>query len=135
MLVPDASIAVEYLLRTPRGEIAAATSEGDDGAAPALLDAEVLSVLRRLTQRGALLEQRALEALQDLGDWGISRQPLAALLAPAFALRANLSAYDALYVALAQLLGATLVTCDARLGRATGAVGVPVQVFDEMHGP
>jgi predicted nucleic acid-binding protein len=61
-------------------------------------------------------------------DVPLERHPHAPLLARAWALRRNASAYDAAYVALAEALGATLVTCDVRLGTAPGA-HAPVETF------
>lgn len=88
--------------------------------APHLLDVEVAHVLRRLEQAGTLSSVRAEEALDDLRALRIVRHPTLVLLDRVWALRRNLSAYDALYVALAEALEAPLVTTDQRLSRAPG---------------
>lgn len=119
MIVLDASAAVEWLLRSPRGRRVDALVEADPLlVAPALLDVEVLSVLRRALLGRALTERRAAEALDMLAQAPVRRYPHAPLLRRALDLRENVSAYDAMYVALAEALGATLLTGDARLLRA-----------------
>lgn len=122
MIVPDASVVVSALV-----------DEGGDGAlarqallddpdlhAPHVLDIEVTSVLRRQVFVGALAEPRARAALADLDALALTRYPHGGLLATVWRLRDNVSAYDAAYAALAEVLDATLVTADARLGRASG---------------
>lgn len=89
-------------------------------AAPHLLDAEVGQVLRRYTLAGAMTTVRAEEALDDLGALRIRRYPHGPLLRRAFALHANATVYDALYLALAEALGATLVTRDGALRTVPG---------------
>ncbi len=84
------------------------------------MDVEVLQVLRRLESRGELQPARAAAALSLLEVLPMRRHPHAPLLTRIWALRDNLTAYDATYVALAEALGAVLVTCDARLSRAPG---------------
>ena len=125
ILVVDASAAVEYLLQTTLGVRAASLLDTADLAAPELLDAEVLAVLRREVLSGRLAEQRATEAGTDLRDWGVERLPHRTLLETAWALRGHVTAYDALYVAAARLRGAALVTVDGPLARAP-ALGVIV---------
>lgn len=119
MIVLDASAAVEWLLGSKRGrQVDALVSAAGVVAAPHLLDAEVLSVLRRHVLTGALSADRAAMALDDLCNAPLRRFPMHPMLPAAFALRDNVSGYDALYVVLARALGATLVTGDARLARA-----------------
>jgi predicted nucleic acid-binding protein len=86
--------------------------------APYLLDAEVAQVLRRLEQARVLTATRAGEALDDLRALRLVRHAHLPLIERVWELRDNLSAYDALYVALAEALGAPLVTTDRRLARA-----------------
>ena len=86
--------------------------------APELLDLEVAQVLRRLVREGALSGSRAEAAIEDLLDLRITRYPHSVLLPRMWQLRHNLSAYDAAYVVLAEKLGATLLTRDARLASA-----------------
>lgn len=121
----DASAAVEYLLQTTLGMRAAALIEDADVAAPELLDAEVLAVVRREVLAGRLKEKRAAEAVMDLRDWGIERLTHRPLLDAAWELRGHVTAYDALYVAAARTRGAALVTADGPLARAP-ALGVVV---------
>ena len=75
--VVDASVAVEYLLRTPVGESVAELLEDAVLLAPELMDAEVLSVLRRAVLHGHLEETRALLAVDDLVHWPVERIPTA----------------------------------------------------------
>ncbi|WP_225978502.1 type II toxin-antitoxin system VapC family toxin [Gandjariella thermophila] len=89
--------------------------------APALLDFEVVSALRGLTVAGHLSPARAHDLLTDYDDLPLHRWAFEdGLRRRAFQLRNNISAYDAAYVALAETLGCTLVTRDARLGRSAG---------------
>jgi predicted nucleic acid-binding protein len=89
-------------------------------AAPELIDAEALHVLRRNTQRKELTDDRALGHLQIILETPIVRVSHRALLPRAWELRHAVTAYDALYVALAELLDVPLITCDAKLGGANG---------------
>ena len=119
-LVVDASAAAEYLLLTALGERVAGLLEGAALAAPELLDAEVLAVLRREVLAGRLQELRAKEAVDDLRDWGVERLSHRALLEDAWSLRGHVTAYDALYVAAARAREAAVVTADGPLARAPG---------------
>jgi predicted nucleic acid-binding protein len=89
-------------------------------AAPHLIDLEVGSVWRRLVATGDMDVRRAGLAFTDLADLPIRRAPHVELLPRCWELRNNLTIYDAAYVALAEALGATLVTADARLQGAAG---------------
>jgi len=124
--VIDASAAAEYLLRTPLGLKLADLIAGAFILAPALLDVEVLSVLRRAVLRQQLAEQRAWLALEDLLAWPIDRIAHTALLREAWQHRHNVSAYDAFYVAAARIYDASLLTADGPLTRAP-ALGIVVQ--------
>jgi predicted nucleic acid-binding protein len=93
--VIDASAAAEYLLRTPLGIKLADLMAGAFILAPALLDVEVLSVLRRAVLRQQLEEQRAWLALEDLVTWPIDRITHTALLREAWQHRHNVRAYGA----------------------------------------
>ena len=124
--VLDASAAVEYLLETELGRRVGDVIDGVRLLAPEMLDAEALSALRQRVQGEYITEETALRALDKLADWPVERVPHRNLTRPAWALRHNVSAYDALYVALAQIHGATLITVDAKLARAPG-LGVPVR--------
>ena len=82
---------------------------------PHLLDLEVAQVLRRYWADGNLKLSRAEEALSDYLDLPISRYPPDLMLGRIWELRRNFTAYDASYIALAESLPGTLVTCDAAL--------------------
>ena len=124
--VVDASVAVEYLLRTPVGLTVADMIEGASLAAPELMDAEVLSVLRRAVLNGRLQEPRAQMVVDDLEHWPVDRISHRSLAQLAWQYRGNISAYDAFYVAAARVHGIPLLTADGRLARASG-LGVVVQ--------
>jgi predicted nucleic acid-binding protein len=117
-IVPDASVAVELLLRTPLGEKLGDRLKGATLVAPALIDCEVLAVLRKLVLRNEVREDRAGAAVDDLSLWQIRRLVGTDLLREAWSLRNNLSAYDAFYVAAARLYEAQLLTADGPLARA-----------------
>lgn len=121
MIVVDASVlAVALLDSHADGARARARLHGEDMAAPALIDFEVASVWRGLARAGTLSDARAEDALEDLRSLPLQRADHLPLLARCWELRHNLSAYDASYVALAELLGTVLVTGDRRLSNATG---------------
>jgi len=85
------------------------------------LNAEVLHALRRFERRGELDADRSAAAIQDLSVLPIARYPTIALLERAWELRHNFTAYDALYVALAEALDTSLVTSDEHLASAVHA--------------
>lgn len=122
MIVIDASAMIELLLRTPRAARIAARLATPRVTihAPHLLDLEVLSALRALEARKVLATADATKAINDLLAAQLVRYPHDALLARTWALRGNLTAYDAAYVALAERLAAPLLTCDAQLAAAPG---------------
>ncbi|GAB2874585.1 type II toxin-antitoxin system VapC family toxin [Nocardioides pacificus] len=121
MLVVDASVLVAALADDARdGDAARLRLRGERLLAPELIDLEVASVLRGRLAGGHLESGRAELALADLADLPLQRAPHRPLLGRCWELRANLSVYDAAYVALAEALGADLVTADARLARAPG---------------
>lgn len=130
MIVLDASAVVEMLLRTPTGELAARhVATADAGVhAPHLLDAEVGSVMRRLELNRDVDAGAAETLLIAFQRLPIRRYDLGPLLPRAWELRKNLTIYDALYVALTEALGATLLTTDRRLARAPG-IDIQVKVI------
>jgi predicted nucleic acid-binding protein len=110
-IIPDASVAVELLLRTPLGENLARRLKGATLVAPALIDCEVLAVMRKLVLGKEIRAERAAAGL-DLSLWPVRRLAAAALLREAWSLRHNVNAYDAFYVAAARLYQAQLLTAD-----------------------
>jgi len=122
LTVVDASAIVEMLLRTEVGQRIEKRllSPRASMHAPHLLDVEVAQVVRRLAATSAMSAERGQEALTDLADLPLTRYPHDVLLPRVWALRQNVTAYDAVYLALAEALRAPLVTCDARLASAPG---------------
>lgn len=120
MIVIDCSAILEVLLRTSRAEMVEKHlfRPGETIHAPHLIDVETTQVLRRYTLHEGLGEERARQALGDLADFPLTRYPHDFLLPRIWELRSNLSAYDAAYVALAEALGATLITRDSGLTKA-----------------
>lgn len=88
-------------------------------SAPDLINAEVLHTIRRFERRSELDAERSARAIEDLSDLPIARYPTIVLLDRAWSLRYNFTAYDAMYVALAEALETTLVTTDKHLASAT----------------
>ena len=121
-MVLDASAAIELLLNTARGERIGRRLAADDEIVhvPHLVDVEVANVLRRYVLRGELDERRAALALEHWRSFDVERYPHEPFLPRVWRLRNNVSPYDAVYVALAEALGAVLVTSDRRLAAAPG---------------
>lgn len=126
IVVVDASAVLELLLWTPRAERLAERLLDPEVSlhAPHLLDLEVAQVIRRYSLAAELPEGRAGEALDDFRDLRIHRHSHESLLSRVWELRHNLTAYDAAYIALAEALGARLLTRDARLASASGHTAV-----------
>jgi len=122
MIVVDASAVIEVLLATPNSHIIERRMGRADGSlhSPQFLDIEVLQVLRRLCTQGVMTANRCREALDDLSNLPIVRYGHGSLVTRIWALRHNMTAYDAAYVALAEGLDAPLVTRDKRLAIAPG---------------
>lgn len=121
MIVVDSAALVDALTAVEGSEDLRAELGAGELHAPTLLDFEIVSALRGLTLGGQLSAARAQDALTDFDDLPIHRWPSdAALRRRAFSLRANLTAYDAAYVALAEALECPLLTRDARLARSSG---------------
>jgi predicted nucleic acid-binding protein len=122
VIVIDASAILELLLRK---SAAAAIERRLFGGretlhAPHLLDVEVAHVLRRYALAGEMSAERGRDALEDLEDLSLCRYPHHVFLPRVWELRANLTAYDAVYVALAEALDAPLITRDRGLAGAVG---------------
>lgn len=122
MIVVDASVLANAL-----------ADDGDDGvrsraviraasdiAVPDLADVETAAVLRMRWIAGAIDDTRLDQSLVDLADLPLRRFPTLHLLPRAIELRCNLTVYDAVYVALAEILGYSLVTADRKLATAAG---------------
>jgi predicted nucleic acid-binding protein len=124
VIVLDASAGVAALLRDGSARAAAAREQLH---VPHLIDAEVAQTLRRLVAAGQLSAREGERLLTTWAALALVRHPVHALLPRVWALRENVSAYDATYVALAEELGCVLLTADARLARAPGAT-CPVTV-------
>ncbi len=122
MIVVDASAALEVLLNTPAaGAVEERLFDPEQTLhAPHLIDIEVAQVLRRYAMKGEIDSERCHAALIDLADFPLSRYPHDVLLPRVWELRDNLTAYDAVYVALAEALDAPLLTRDQRLTAAPG---------------
>jgi predicted nucleic acid-binding protein len=122
VIVLDASAVLELLLGTPAGlEVGARLVDASVALhAPHLIDIEVAQVLRRYVREAQLTAEDAAAAVTDLRDLNLTRHAHEPLLGRIWDLRDNFSAYDAVYVALAEVLDASLITCDRRLAHAPG---------------
>lgn len=120
-IVCDASALVALLLDDgPDGQWVTKAIAGSDFAASYLVEFESANIIRRHELAGIISPDQAAQAHADLLDLAIEPWPYELLAARAWELRHNLSSYDASYVALAELIGATLVTLDERIGGAPG---------------
>ncbi len=122
MIVVDASALLEALLRTPAAKAVEKWLFDPEQTlhAPHLLDVEVAQVIRRYAANGEIDKDRGRAAVADLADFPLHRYPHDFLLPHVWDLRNNLTAYDAVYVALAEALDAPLLTRDRRLAAAAG---------------
>lgn len=121
MIVVDASIVATALADDGvDGERIRERLTGEELFAPELLDVEVASVWRRASLSGRLPDRRAQQALSDLADLPLIRAPHRPLMDRIWQLKDNVTTYDAAYVALAEALGAPLLTADQALSRAPG---------------
>ncbi len=121
MIVVDASVLAPALSDdSDEGDHLRRRLRGQTVTAPELIDFEVQSVLRAGVRRGLLDERRARQAWTDLTSAPLHRAPHRPLLHRAWELRDNVTTYDAAYVALAEVLGAILLTTDSKLANAPG---------------
>lgn len=121
MLVVDASCLYEVVADTVNASrIRTRLAADPDHVAPALIDAEVIGVIRRDAGTGQLDATAAAQAVLDLRDWPGERFSLQPLIDRVWELRATVRSWEGFYVALAEALDASLVTTDARLAAASG---------------
>ena len=122
MIVLDTSVVIELLLNLPLGPRVRDEISDPDMAlhAPALLTVEVLQVLRRRVAAALTTADEAADAIGALNLLDVTYHDHGLLVDRIWSLRGTLTAYDAAYVALAELLGAVLLTADSRLARAPG---------------
>ena len=121
MQVVDASCLYEVVTDGHGAATARAALQADQAhAAPHIIDVETFGVIRREHQRGELDRTAAALAVRALERWPVERFDHRPLLARAWELRASVRGWDAMYVALAETLGAVLITFDARLAEAHG---------------
>jgi len=122
MMVVDASAVVEVLLQTEAGRRIEERlfAPGETLHVPHLIDIEVAHALRRAWLQGFIDEVRAEEAIDDLAAWSLNRYPYDLFLPRIWTLRYCVTAYDAVYIALAETLEVILLTCDLRLAASSG---------------
>lgn len=123
-VVVDASVLTEVLLQSPSGLRAESllTLYAGDLHVPYLADVEVASVMRVLCRSGTVSAERGMEALRDLREFPAKRWPAEFLFERIWALRTNATAYDATYLALAEVLEAEFVTMDSRVARGVKGI-------------
>ena len=124
-MVIDSSAALELLLDTARGRRLneRIRAESVEIHAPHLVDLEIAQVLRRYVLRGSLDAARGMRALRHWRSLQVERYEHRRFLDRVWELRHNVSAYDAVYVALAEALSTVLFTADRRLAAAPGLAG------------
>jgi predicted nucleic acid-binding protein len=123
VLVVDTSAVLAALAeRTPDGALVQRLAEDGDLHAPHLIDIEILQALRGLVRGGKLSADRADDVRTDVAALTITRYGHEPLADRVWALRDNLTAYDAAFIALSEALDVPLITCDARLAAAPGIV-------------
>jgi predicted nucleic acid-binding protein len=121
VLVVDTSAVLESLAADdPPLRLTERLAADGDLHAPHLIDTEVLHALRSMRLTGRITEERAADARRDFAELSLVRYPHHPLSNRVWELRHNLTAYDATFVALAELLTVPLITCDARLASAPG---------------
>jgi predicted nucleic acid-binding protein len=122
LIVVDASVIAPALADDDAdGDRARARLQGERLVAPELFDLEVVAVIRKALFAGVLDERRAAIALADLADLDLERVSHRPLLLRVWELRTNITPYDAAYVALAEMIEATLLTADRHLAQAPGS--------------
>lgn len=121
MLVVDTSAILDAIAAyEPAPGLLTRLSDDGDLHAPHLIDVEILHALRGMVMRNEITSDRAADARTDFADAALLRYPHEPLSDRIWALRHDLSAHDAAFVALAETLGAPLLTTDARLAGSSG---------------
>jgi predicted nucleic acid-binding protein len=133
-IVVDASALAEVVVRSPWAPAVEAAFVGEDLVAPDLIGAEVLSVLRGWLLRSMIDEPAAGRAVANLVSAPVRRYVTSGLEREIWALRENVTAYDATYVALARVVGCPLLTVDRRLAAAPG-LGIEIRVPTNRRPP
>ena len=123
-IVLDASAMVEFILGSAKGQQVRTLIEtnGADIHAPGLILAESLSALRSLERRTDITASRATAAATDLRSVPFTAYPTTPVFERIWALRGRFTVYDAHYIALAEVLGAPLITGDRKLATAAADV-------------
>lgn len=124
-VVLDASALIDLLIDRPRGAAVRDRIAGKNLHVPANLDFEVAETLRRHALRGTVTSEYAVQRVHKLATAPFVRHPLPDLLAQAWSWRGRVTVADALYVALAEKLGAIVVTTDTRLAHTCTLARVP----------
>jgi len=122
VIVADSSAIIEILLKTPAGSVVATHLLAHRSVLhiPHLADVEIANVLRRYVRTGELSAERAEMALEDYSLLPLVRHVHHSLLPRIWELRQNASAHDATYLALTEVLDATLITRDQKLASIPG---------------
>ena len=130
MIVLDASVLANVVADdgSDGDQARAALVDADRASIPDFADVETVAVMRKRWLAGDLTEERLAGALEDLRDLELDRYPALPLLQRACELKANVTVYDGIYVALAEALDCALLTADARLASASG-LQCPVEIL------
>jgi predicted nucleic acid-binding protein len=120
LAVVDASAVVEVILRTGKAKDVQVAITGRTLFAPSIIDTEVLNALRGLVLRGMLTEADAPDVITKFARMPLRRESIEALRQRVWDLHHNWDAHDASYIALAESLGAEVVTCNKKFARAPG---------------
>ena len=132
MIVVDASVLANVVGDDTAcgGAARARLALAREVAVPDLADVETVAVLRKRWLAGDITARRFKAAVQDLVALPMVRYPTGPFMTRAYELRANVTAYDTAYVALAEALACTLLTADGRLARAP-AVACKIEIFTD----
>jgi predicted nucleic acid-binding protein len=120
VIVLDASAAVELVLATRPGAAVAQRLQGETVHAPAHFDVEVIGAIRRAVMRQLISDHEGLVAVADFRSLPVRHWPVKPFVQRAYQLRSTHTVADGVYVALAEGLIASLITCDRRLAESHG---------------